>query len=149
MKSERVKQLQPVLGWLKSLWQERAPRDQQVMQWLGLVLAVFLLYTLFWQPLMQARIDARSHYVSAHQTHDWMLANAAAIEQTRTSDNRTLSSDWVMNINQSAAAAGLALKGFTPQGSNSVRVVLEKQPFSAVLVWFETLKQASGVLPAT
>jgi general secretion pathway protein M len=52
-----------------------------------------------------------------------------------------------MNINQSASDAGLALKGFTPQGDQSVRVDLEQQPFAAVMAWFGKLQQ-SGIHPS-
>lgn len=149
-RNEIMKYVAPLRQWWQHWWQERAPREQQVLQLLGLALVVFLLFVLLWQPLWSARNEARARYLSAHQTYDWMQSNAAAIQHARASSQQTRSSnsDWVMNINQSAAAAGLALKGFTPEGSNNVRVVLEKQPFATVLAWFATLKQTAGVVPA-
>lgn len=151
MPNEMARYLTPLSLKLQHWWQERAPREQQVLRLLGVMLVVFLVYALIWQPVMQARSEARARYLSAHQTYDWMQANAAAIHAARKQDGASPSgaSDWVMNINQSAAAAGLALKGFTPEGSDSVRVVLEKQPFATVLAWFETLKKSDAVVPAS
>lgn len=145
------KALAPWLQRLGHWWGERAPSERRVLLLLGVVLVIFMLYSLIWQPLLSARNQARSDYVSARQTYNWMAANASAIRASngRSQSAASANNQWVRNINKSAAAAGLALKGFTPQGSQSVRVALEAQPFANVMAWFAQLRQQAGVVPAS
>lgn len=145
------KALQPGLRRLGNWWEERAPSERRILLLLGFVLVVFILYSLLWQPMLTARNQARSDYVAARQTYNWMAANASAIDAVRGHSQGAVSANnhWVRNINQSAAAAGLALKGFTPQGNQSVRVALEAQPFANVMQWFSQLRQQAGVAPAS
>lgn len=128
-------------------WEAREPNERRVLAMLAVVIVVFLLHVLIWQPMMQARDRAQANYLSARETYLWLEANAVAIRQMRQQRTAATGRGWMDDINQSAADAGLALKGFTPQGEQAVRVTLERQSFSALLSWLEELKQ-QGILPA-
>lgn len=136
--------LQPYLEKLQHWWNTRLPREQGVIKLLALVLAIFLLYSLVWQPMATARDMAKDQYLAASQTYQWFSANEAAVMAMKSSTSSTASTakkDWVMNINQSAQMQGLRLKGFTPKGSQEVSVVLDKQPFSGLIGWLTTLRR--------
>lgn len=141
-----LKQFEPLQRQLRLWWDAREPRERWVLGLLALLVALFLLQLLVWQPMLQARDRARAGYLAARETHLWMQSNATAIRLAR--QHQASGGDWVADINQSAADAGLALKGFTPQGEQGVRVTLERQPFAALMLWLEQLKQQHGVLPA-
>lgn len=130
-------------------WQQRLAREQLVLKVLFAVFVVFCAFTLVWQPIAQSMSSAQSRYITAKQTYDWINANAPAIKAAAKQGNISAADgDWVMNINQSATAAGLALKGFTPQGSNAVSVTLDKQRFDAVMAWLNQLEQ-KGIFPTS
>lgn len=134
---------------LQRWWQQRVERERQVLKLLAVAGAVFVFFSVIWLPLTQALSSAESRYLSAKQTYDWMSANAPVIRSSAKDGTvQSIQGDWVMNINQSASAAGLALKGFTPQGSNAVSVTLDKQHFASVMSWLNQLEQ-KGIFPTT
>lgn len=137
--------LAPARRWYES----REPQERRALRWLAAVLAVFLFWFMVWQPLYQAREQARAEYISAAQTLAWISDNAAAVREARQNLDEAASSaggdDWVSRISASASAHNVSLKGFTPEGSGSVRVMLENQSFVNVTAWLEGLRRDEGV----
>lgn len=139
------RQLAPARRWYES----REPQEQRALRWLAAALAVFLFWLLVWQPLYQGRQQARAEYVSAAQTLAWISDNAPVVRQVRQDRDSAAASggngDWVSRISASAASYNVSLKGFTPEGSGSVRVMLENQSFVNVTAWLNGLRRDEGV----
>ncbi|KAF0806371.1 general secretion pathway protein M [Alcanivorax xiamenensis] len=140
-RTQMNKRLQPAFEWYAS----REPREQTILQLLGAVVVLFLIYWLIWQPVWNARESARQRYVANEQTRQWIELNAPAVRAARgQNDNRDKSSafgdNWVSEISRSAQNHGLTLQGFTPDGNRSVRIQLEDQPANAVLIWLHFLE---------
>lgn len=135
--------LQPVLAWYRG----RELREQRALLALGGALLVTLAWWLIWQPLYEGRQEARERYIRAEQTLSWIRANASAVrgaEKASSSESDT-EEGWTGRISSSASAHNLALKGFTPEGEGSVRVMLENQSFAHVMAWLQTLRAEQGV----
>ena len=134
------KRLAPAMTW----YQERETREQHILQLLAALLAVALLYWLIWQPGWNAREDARQRYLANQETLLWIQSNADAVRGARGGGERNspqLGSNWVGEVSRSAQDYGLTLRGFTPNGSDSVRVQLENQEASALLLWLKALEE--------
>ncbi len=148
IKQQLIAYWRPIGLQLDNWWSQRTASEQRVLSLLGAVVALFLLYSLLWQPVMHANEMAQKRYIAAQQTYSWISANAEAINTSRQqATGHQGGGDWAMNVNSSASAAGLKLKGFTPQGDGGVRVTLQQQPFAAVVDWFNTLKEDEAVVP--
>lgn len=132
--------LAPAITW----YQQREAREQRILQLLAVIIALALVYWLVWQPSWTARQDARQRYLSNQETLSWIQGNADAVRAVRGGDERTaprLGSNWVSEVSRSAQNHGLTLRGFTPNGSDSVRVQLENQQASALLIWLQALEE--------
>ncbi|GAA5118712.1 type II secretion system protein GspM [Alloalcanivorax gelatiniphagus] len=146
-RSQLNKRLAPAVTW----FQDREPREQRILQLLAVLLAVAVVYWLIWQPSWNARQDARQRYLSNQQTLAWIEANADAVRAARGGGKpgtTQLGSNWVSEVSRSAQNYGLTLRGFTPSGNDSVRVQLENQEASALLLWLQSLEE-QGLTLAT
>ncbi|EKF73587.1 general secretion pathway protein M [Alcanivorax hongdengensis A-11-3] len=136
LKTTAAQRLAPVQQWYES----REPREQRVLQVLALVMALVLLYWLLWAPSMAAREKARQRYIANTQTLEWISDNAEAVRAaTRGSDRNAPPGNWVSNVSRSADQYGLTLKGFSPQGNQSVRIQLENQPAAQTVLWLQSM----------
>lgn len=139
--------LEPWLAPARRRFAGLEPREQRALVLLAGALAVAGFWWLILQPLYEGRMEARSRYIRATQTLSWIQQNAPAVRAARANTSTRAASDsgWASRISSSAAAHDLSLKGFTPEGSNTVRVVLENQPFAGVLTWLQSLRREEGV----
>lgn len=140
LREELNKKLTPAITW----YQQRETREQRILQLLAVLLAVALVYWAIWQPSWEARQDARQRYLSNQQTLEWIQSNADAVRAVRGGgENRgsRLGANWISEVSRSARNHGLTLRGFTPNGNDSVRVQLENQPASGLLVWLQSLEE--------
>src|SRR5699024_2006679 len=133
-KQELAKRLAPAIDW----YQSREAREQRVIQMLGALVLVALVFWLVWLPSWHARDEARHRYVVNQQTLAWIEANAPAVRAAhgeKPGSGNALGADWVSRISGSARDYGLTLRGFTPNGSDSVRIQMENQPANPMLLW--------------
>lgn len=135
--------LEPAQAW----YRQRDTREQRALLALGAALLVTLFWWLVWQPLYEGREQARTRYIRAAQTLSWIQDNAPAVRGARDSEasSPATGDGWSSRISSSASAHNLKLKGFTPEGSNSVRVMLEEQSFAHVTSWLQSLRSEEGV----
>ncbi|ASK33838.1 general secretion pathway protein GspM [Alcanivorax sp. N3-2A] len=140
------KQMAPAISW----YQQREPREQRTLQLLAVLIGAALIYWLIWQPSWQARQDARQRYLANQETLSWIENNAPAVRAARGGSDKnvsdTLGANWVSEISGSVQTYGLTLRGFTPNGDRSVRIQMEDQPASQMLLWLHSLEQQGVAL---
>lgn len=140
-RQELMKRLAPALDW----YQSRDSREQRILQALAVLLIAALIFWLIWLPSWHAREEARHRYQVNQQTLSWIQDNVPAVQaaqgQSKSASQATLGKDWIGGISSSAQHYGLMLRGFTPNGSDSVRIQLENQPASPMLLWLHSLEE--------
>ncbi len=139
--------LAPARAW----YEQREPREQRILQVLALLLAVALVYWLIWQPAWEARDEARQRYLANQETLAWIESNADAVRAARSGGGgggADLGPNWTSNISRSVQSYGLTLRGFTPDGDRSVRIQMENQPASDILLWLQAMEE-KGLTLAT
>lgn len=145
IKHKLTQRLAPARQW----YDGREPREQRVLQGLGIVLLFTLAYWLIWAPTVSARDQARDSYLANQQTLQWMQSNAPAVEAARRGQSSSTprpGRDWVGNISRGADRFGLTLRGFTPEGDASVRIQLENQSAEQTVLWLQSLQQQGLVI---
>lgn len=144
---DQVRQaLAPARNWYLS----RDPREQRVLRLLAVTLVVALFWFLVLSPLKNGRDQARQSWIQAEQTRQWIEANREAVTRASSQNPSAVSDgDWIGNLNARAAEYQVTLKGYTPEGGDSVRVLLEDQAFSQVMAWLQALQREAGVSPAS
>ena len=120
--------LAPARAW----YEQREPREQRILQALALLVAAALVYWLIWQPAWDARDAARQRYLANQETLAWIESNADAVRAARGGGNTgaDLGPNWTSNI------------------SRSVRIQMENQPASEMLLWLQAMEE-KGLTLAT
>ncbi|MCC1498102.1 type II secretion system protein GspM [Alcanivorax sp. 1008] len=134
------------------LWfSQREPREQLALRVLAVALALVLLVALVWQPLVASHDDARDLYAKNSRLHAWIEDNSEVVRRASQGGNRAPApgGDWIAQLSRSAAAAGVDLRGFNPEGDQSVRIQIEAQPFADVVNWLQQLETGQGIRVAT
>jgi len=114
----------------------------------GLVafLAVVILYVGVWRPLDEWSSNADAQYRRQLAVVDWMkLHEKEAREKGQRADGARESGSLLTTVANSAAHAGIQLLRYQPEGSGGVSVVLQNQPFNALIAWIARLEQESHV----
>ena len=139
--------LVPAQRWVS----QREPREQLALRVLAVALGIVLLVVLIWQPLVSSHADARALYAKHSRLHAWIEDNSTVIRGASQSTGRrpAAGGDWVAQLSRSAAAAGVELRGFNPEGDHAVRIQIEAQPFADVVNWLQQLESGQGIRVAT
>ncbi len=136
-------QAQRALAPAKAWYQSREPREQRVLQVLAVLVALLLVWMLIWQPAWSTRAAQKNQWLAQARMQQWMAANEPQIRQAQRSGNRgaSVQGDWISALTRSAATASVTLKGFNPEGEDSVRIQLENQSFAATFSWLQSLAE--------
>ena len=97
-----------------------------------------------------ADLAAGQRYLANQETLAWIESNADAVRAARGGGNTgaDLGPNWTSNISRSVQSYGLTLRGFTPDGNRSVRIQMENQPASEMLLWLQAMEE-KGLTLAT
>lgn len=140
---------------MRSWWQAREPREQQVLA-VGAVLVVILLVWAFvWHPLAQKRTELQQRVISAEGELVQLRLAAAQLETRRQAGVRgggdRAGRSLLALADASAREAGLggALKRVEPVDGQGVRVSFEFASFDTLAKWLEALADDFGVVAAT
>lgn len=138
--------VEPLRNW----YLERQQREQIAVQVLVWAVAAMLLYVALWQPVMRHNERAVERFERQLGVLEWIQDNVQAVQDVAGlhgagAESAAATGNWINIINTSAAAEGVALKGFTPEGSDAVRVTLENAEFAGVLSWLYRLQASQNI----
>lgn len=134
---------------MKAWWQQLAARERRWVTLGGGALALILIYSLAWQPLVRYHALMQQRAAEQAELLAWMQQTALEVERLRAAAGGVMpvsAQSLLAQVDASAKAAGLgaALKRVEPEGVNTVRVWLEQAPFDATVLWLERLKREQG-----
>lgn len=143
----------PLFQKINSAYDHLPRRDQRAVQVLSVVLLLFVVYFLVWQPVRDFRTNAEARATAAEERMAWLQANieqARALAQdsqasgavNRIQDSRSMMS----TVTSSAQAAGLTLQRFEPSGEDKMRVWLDNTSFDSLALWLEKLAAEYGIV---
>lgn len=134
---------------MKAWWQQLAARERRWVALGGGVLALILIYSLAWQPLVSYHARLQQRVAEQTDLLAWMQQAALEIERLRAASGGIMpvnAQALLAQVDASAKAMGLgaALKRVEPEGGSTVRVWLEQASFDATVLWLERLKREQG-----
>lgn len=136
------KGIQPAVSW----YEGREDREKRVLQLLAATVVALLFFSAVWMPAWQVRDHQVAQWQSQAKLLSWMQLNEAQVRGRQQSGAKTSTAgdDWIAGLSRSAGLSSVTIKSFNPEGSDSVRVQLENQAFSAAYSWLQALA-ASGI----
>jgi len=131
---------------LRAWYEGLQPREQRMVAFGGIALALIVLFGGILLPLQSAVSGVESSNETKRQDLVWMRAHAAEIRAAGNQLPVDNGEPPVVVVDRVGRAAGLtdALRGTQPNG-NGVRVQLEGAPFDTVVTWLATLDQRYGL----
>jgi len=127
------------LSSIKAWWQGLNIREQRLMLVMSSVIAVFLLYSLLWQPLNENLSKTEQKLASRQALLSWVTENTARYQNVKVINGGKKSRGSLSSvINRTANQQQLTITRMQPQGDN-VQVWLDSAPFTQLLFWLEHL----------
>jgi len=117
-------------------------RDRLVVLGLAAFLGLVVLYLGVWAPAHDWNVAAGDRYQRQFSVLQWMRANeddARAAARSSAAGQRSGNSSMLTRVSSSANRAGVRLTRFQPEGGGGVAIVIQNQPFNAVLRWLDDL----------
>lgn len=149
MANDVKQQLQARLQVAQAWYDSREPRERLVLKVLAAVVALMLVFSLFWMPVWSWRSDAMRDYERQAQLLAWIEANEPVLAKRMSGNARpSFSGDWTTAVSRSVSDAGLSLKSMTPEGGDALRIQLEGQPFAETLGWLQGIQVQMGATVA-
>jgi general secretion pathway protein M len=135
-------------------WYEGLESRERIMLFSGvIVLSVFLLYMLVWQPVHSGYDRLKSTISEQRTTALWIQQGAAKVKQLKGAGGiagQGLGGRSLLAVTDSTARAGglaAAMKRIEPEGRNGVRVWLEGASFDQFVTWLGLLSNKYGINP--
>jgi general secretion pathway protein M len=130
----------------KARWDALQAREQQVLRFSAVLVALLLFYLLIIDPVYSGRDDAQQRLRSAQEA--FSVARRQALDLKAASSNRETpaSGSLLTQVESSAQQQGLrsALKRLQPSGDDQIQVSLEEASYTQLIQWLSSLHQ-SGV----
>jgi general secretion pathway protein M len=117
-------------------------RDRLAVLGLAAFLGLVVLYLGIWTPAHDWNLAADQRYQRQFGVLQWMRANeqdARAAARSSAAAQRGGNNSMLTRVSSSADRAGVKLTRFQPEGGGGVAIVIQNQPFNAVLRWLDDL----------
>lgn len=126
---------------LWQLYQQLGDRDRIAVLGLGAFLLVVLVYLAVWRPVSLWSEGANDRYQRQLSVLEWMRSHAdeARAAAQSAAGQRTGSDSMLSVVSSTASRAGVKLTRFQPESAGGVSVVIQNQPFNAVVRWIADL----------
>jgi type II secretory pathway component PulM len=131
---------------LKARWDGLQSREQHILRFSAVLVALLLFYLLIIDPVYSGRDDAEQRLRSAQEA--FSVAQRQALDLKAASSNRETpaSGSLLTQVESSAQQQGLrnALQRLQPSGDDQIQVSLEGASYTQLIQWLSSLHQ-SGV----
>ena len=136
---------------MKEWWNNLQTREQNYVLIAGVVIILFLFYTLAWSPLANARDMKRLHVENNQQLLSWMKSKSTEIKQLKLTNPNLLKSDSKRSllaiVDSLANRLGLrsTIKQIQPDGPHAATVSMDEIDFDSLAIMLGQLDKNSNV----
>jgi general secretion pathway protein M len=130
---------------MKAWWQQLNNREQTLVAVMSAVLAIFLLYSVVWQPMNESLDNANKKLVRQQTLLTWVTENTNRYQKAQGNSGNAQSSGSLSGlVNRSANTYELTITRMQPQGDD-IQVWLDSVPFTQLLFWIEHLASNENI----
>ncbi len=128
-------------GRLRQMWDERLPRERQLLLVMVALFALILLVFVIVRPLARATAAAQDRLDQVTADSGAIAAAVDMLRDARKSAPPPLSGTLVLAVRASAQTAGFTLSTLDPQGDDRVGIGLSSAKSPALFSWLRLLAQ--------
>lgn len=129
---------------MKAWWQQLNTREQRLVSVMSVLMSIFILYGLIWQPLTE-NIEKTALKLERQQALlTWVTENTQRYQQAKR--NARASSDASLSsiVNRTSSANNITITRMQPQGDD-LQVWIDEISFNQLLTWLEQLAVSNGL----
>lgn len=123
----------------------REPQEQRIVAALAAALALTLVWLGLWKPIQDWKLESQNRHENAVANLEWLKLNESRLK-TLPGPGEDAGKNLLRTITESARDGGLKLSRIQPDGEGGINVVLQDQPFNAVLALLSQLAENNAVV---
>ncbi|MBA6295299.1 type II secretion system protein GspM [Colwellia sp. MB02u-9] len=129
---------------MKAWWQQLNIREQRLVSVMSVLISIFILYGLIWQPLTE-NIEKTTLKLERQQALlTWVTENTQRYQQAKRSARANSGASLSSIVNRTSSANNITITRMQPQGDD-LQVWIDEISFNQLLTWLEQLAISDGL----
>lgn len=130
---------------MKNWWQQLNIREQRLIAVMSLLIAIFILYSVIWQPLNDALVKNKAKLERSQDLLVWVQENTDRYTKAKRSGARKQSGGSLSSIvTRTSRTKKITITRMQPQGED-LQVWIDEISFEQLLNWLEQLATREGL----
>jgi len=129
---------------MKAWWQQLNMREQRLFAAMSVVIAIFILYGLIWQPLNENIANKKLKIARQQTLLTWVKENAQRYQQAKRNSGGRTGASLSSIVNRTSRANNITITRMQPQGDD-LQVWIDEISFNQLLTWLEQLANREGL----
>ncbi|TWX73032.1 type II secretion system protein GspM [Colwellia sp. C1TZA3] len=129
---------------MKAWWQQLNSREQRLVTVMSVLMSIFILYGLIWQPLTE-NINKTTLKLERQQALlTWVAENSQRYQQAKRNARGSSGASLSSIVNRTSRANNITITRMQPQGVD-LQVWIDEISFNQLLTWLEQLAINDGL----
>ncbi|MBA6327795.1 type II secretion system protein M [Colwellia sp. MB02u-6] len=129
---------------MKAWWQQLNTREQRLISVMSVLISIFILYGLIWQPLTE-NIEKTTLKLERQQALlTWVAENTQRYQQAKRNARASSGASLSSIVNRTSSANNITITRMQPQGDD-LQVWIDEISFNQLLTWLEQLAISDGL----
>ena len=129
---------------MKTWWQQLNIREQRLVTVMSVVISIFILYGLIWQPLNE-NIEKKKLKIARQQALlTYVAENTQRYQQAKRSGGSSNGASLSSIVNRTSRTHNITITRMQPQGDD-LQVWIDEISFNQLLTWLEQLASRDGL----
>ena len=129
---------------MKAWWQQLNIREQRLVSVMSVLMSIFILYGLIWQPLTE-NIEKTTLKLERQQALlTWVTENTQRYQKAKRNAGANSGASLSSIVNRTSSANNITITRMQPQGDD-LQVWIDEISFNQLLTWLEQLAISDGL----
>jgi len=129
---------------MKAWWQQLNTREQRLVSVMSVLISIFILYGLIWQPLTE-NIEKTTLKLERQQALlTWVTENTQRYQKAKRNAGANSGASLSSIVNRTSSANNITITRMQPQGDD-LQVWIDEISFNQLLTWLEQLAISDGL----
>lgn len=129
---------------MKAWWQQLNSREQRLVMVMSVLISIFVLYGLIWQPLNENIADKKLKIERQQALLTWVTESTQRYQQAKRNGGSSSGASLSSIVNRTSRANNITITRMQPQGDD-LQVWIDEISFNQLLTWLEKLASRDGL----
>tara|TARA_B110000211_G_scaffold232571_1_gene296612 strand:- start:802 stop:1269 length:468 start_codon:yes stop_codon:yes gene_type:complete len=129
---------------MKAWWQQLNIREQRLVLVMSVLISIFILYGLIWQPLNENIAKQKSTLERQQALLTWVEENTQRYQAAKRSGRASSGASLSSIVNRTSRLNNIIITRMQPQGDD-LQVWIDEISFNQLLTWLEQLASRDGL----